>query len=125
MRQAVYKHRAARERLERTARQTERDTRDAYLGVISEISRVQALKQALASSRTALQATEAGYEVGTRTAVDVLLARQRLLDAQTTYARSRYDYVINVLTLEQAAGTLDESRLTRVNGWLGQTVSVK
>ncbi len=125
VRQAVYKHRAARERLEGTARQTERDTRDAYLGVISEISRVEALKQALASSRTALQATEAGYEVGTRTAVDVLLARQRLFDAQTSYARSRYDYVINVLTLEQAAGTLDESRLTRVNGWLGQTVSVK
>jgi outer membrane protein len=124
VRQAVYRHRAARERLEQTARETERQTRDAYLGVISEIARVEALKQALASSRTALQATEAGYEVGTRTAVDVLLARQRLLDAQTAYARSRYDYVINVLTLEQAAGTLDESRLTRVNGWLGETVSV-
>ena len=125
VREAVYRQRAARERLEGTARQTERDTRDAYLGVISEISRVTALKQALASSQTALQATEAGYEVGTRTAVDVLLARQRLFDAQTSYARSRYDYVINVLTLEQAAGTLDQSRLTRVNGWLGQTVSVK
>jgi len=125
VREAVYRHRAARERLEQTARETERQTRDAYLGVISEISRVQALKQALASSQTALQATEAGYDVGTRTAVDVLLARQRLLDAQTNYARSRYDYVINVLTLEQAAGTLDESRLLRVNGWLGQTVSVK
>ncbi|HXQ31631.1 MAG TPA: TolC family outer membrane protein [Steroidobacteraceae bacterium] len=125
VREAVYRHRAARERLEQTARETERQTRDAYLGVISEIARVQALKQALASSQTALQATEAGYDVGTRTAVDVLLARQRLLDAQTNYARSRYDYVINVLTLEQAAGTLDESRLTRVNSWLGQTVSVK
>jgi len=125
VRQAVYRQRAARERLERTARETERDTRDAYLGVISEIARVEALKQALASSQTALQATEAGYEVGTRTAVDVLLARQRLLDAQTSYARSRYDYVINVLTLEQEAGTLDESRLARVNGWLGQSVSVK
>ncbi len=125
VRQAVYKHRAARERLEQTARETERQTRDAYLGVISEIARVQALKQALASSQTALQATEAGYEVGTRTAVDVLLSRQRLLDAQTNYARARYDYVINVLTLEQAAGTLDEGRLTRVNGWLGQSVSVK
>ena len=125
VRAAVYKHRAARERLEQTARETERQTRDAYLGVISEIARVQALKQALASSQTALQATEAGYEVGTRTAVDVLLARQRLLDAQTNYARARYDYVINVLTLEQAAGTLDESRLQRVNGWLGQTVSVR
>lgn len=125
VRQAVYLHRAARERLEQTARETERETRDAYLGVISEIARVQALKQALASSNTALQATEAGYEVGTRTAVDVLLARQRLLDAQTNYARSRYDYVINVLALEQAAGTLDESRLARVNGWLGERVSVK
>jgi outer membrane protein len=125
VRVAVYKHRAARERLEQTARETERQTRDAYLGVISGIARVQALKQALASSQTALQATEAGYEVGTRTAVDVLLGRQRLLDAQTNYARARYDYVINVLTLEQAAGTLDEARVTRVNGWLVQTVSVK
>ena len=123
-REAVYRHRAAREHLERTARETERVTRDAYLGVISEISRVRALKQALESSQTALTATEAGYEVGTRTAVDVLLARQRLFDAQTNYARSRYDYVINVLTLEQATGSLDEARLTRVNGWLGQPVAV-
>ena len=125
VREAVYRQRAARERLERTARATERATRDSYLGVISEISRVKALRQALASSRTALAATEAGYEVGTRTAVDVLLSRQRLFDAQTNYARSRYDYVLNVLTLEQATGTLDESRLARVNGWLDQTVSVR
>jgi outer membrane protein len=125
VREAVYRHRAARERLERTARGTERQTRDAYLGVLSEISRVQSLRQALESSRTALQATEAGYEVGTRTAVDVLEARRRLFQAQTDYARSRYDYVLNVLTLEQAAGTLDESRLARVNGWLKDTVTVK
>ncbi len=125
IREAVYRHRAAREHLETTARATERATRDSYLGVISEISRVQALRQAVESSKTALAATEAGYEVGTRTAVDVLLARQRLFDAQTSYARSRYDYVLNVLTLEQAVGTLDESRVTRVNGWLGQPVSVK
>jgi len=125
VREAVYRHRAAREKLERTARATERETRDSYLGVISEISRVQALKQGLESSRTALAATEAGYEVGTRTAVDVLLARQRLFDAQTNYARARYDYVLNVLSLEKASGTLDESRVTRVNAWLDQTVSVK
>ena len=125
IREAVYRHRAAREHLETTARATERATRDSYLGVISEIARVRALKQALESTKTALAATEAGYEVGTRTAVDVLLARQRLFDAQTGYARSRYDYVLNVLTLEQATGTLDESRLARVNGWLNQIVSVR
>jgi outer membrane protein len=125
VREAVYRQRAARERLERTARATERSTRDAYLGVLSGIARVQSLKQAVASNQTALQATEAGYEVGTRTSVDVLTARQRLLQAQTDYARARYDYVINVLTLEQAAGSLDERRLLKVNGWLKDEVAVK
>lgn len=124
MREAVYRQRAARERLERIARETERQTRDAYLGVISEISRVRSLRQALESTRTALAATEAGYEVGTRTAVDVLDARRRLFQAESEYARSRYDYILNVLQLEQAAGTLDEARLARVNGWLADPVSV-
>jgi outer membrane protein len=118
VRQRVYLHRAARERSERTARETERQTRDAYLGVVSEISRVQALRQALESTRTAMQATEAGFEVGTRTTVDVLDSRRRLFEAQTNYARSRYDYIINVLRLRQAAGTLSQEDLEEVNGWL-------
>ena len=75
VRQAGFRHVAARERLERTARETEREARDAYLGVNSEVARVQSLRQAVESAMTALQATEAGYEVGTRTSVDVLEAR--------------------------------------------------
>lgn len=118
VRQSVYLHRAARERLERANRETERAARDAYLGVLSEISRVRALRQALESSRTALQATEAGFEVGTRTTVDVLDARRRLFDAQTNYARSRYDYILNVLQLQFAAGTLNQSDLEQINASL-------
>lgn len=118
VRQRVYLHRAARERSERTARETERAARDAYLGVLSEISRVQALRQAVQSSQTALQATEAGFEVGTRTTVDVLESRRNLFDAQTTYARSRYDYIVNLLRLKIATGNLSESDLQEVNGWL-------
>ena len=118
VREAVYQHRAAREALERVARETERQTRDAYLGVLSEISRVQALGQALQSSETALKATEAGFEVGTRTTVDVLAARRTLLEAQTNYARSRYDYILNVLRLKQAAGILNVEDLEEVDGWL-------
>lgn len=123
VREAVYLHRAARERLERTARETERETRDAYLGVLSEISRVQALKQALESSRTALQATEAGYEVGTRTTVDVLDARRRLAEAETNYARSRYDYLINTVRLKLAAGILKSEDVTDINQWLAAATS--
>lgn len=109
---------AAKERLERVSRQTERLARDAFLGVESEISRVRALRQALESSQTALKATEAGFEVGTRTTVDVLNARGVLVQAQTNYARSRYDYILNVLQLRLAAGTLDRAALEEVNGWL-------
>ena len=125
VREAVYRHRAAREHLEATARATERGTRDAYRGVLSEIAQVRALKQAVASNTTALRATEASYDVGTRTAVDVLLARQNLLYAQSNYARARYDYVINVLLLDQQTGTLAESRLARVNAWLDHKIPVR
>jgi outer membrane protein len=120
VRQRVYLHRAARERSERTARETERSARDAYLGVLSERSRVEALRQAVQSSQTALQATEAGFEVGTRTTVDVLESRRNLFDAQTNYARSRYDYIINLLSLKVATGDLNEADLQEVNGWLTQ-----
>jgi len=104
-------------------RQTERQTRDAYLGITSEISRVQALKQALESSRTALKATEAGYEVGTRTAVDVLASRRTLVQSETNYARAKYDYLLNLMRLRQAAGILDRPTLEQINGWLDETVS--
>jgi outer membrane protein len=116
--QSVYRHRAAMESLERIARQTERQARDAYLGVTSEISRVQALRQAVESSQTALRATEAGFEVGTRTSVDVLISQNNLRRAETTYARSRYDYILNVLRLKQAAGGLSADDLREVDGWL-------
>jgi outer membrane protein len=116
--QSVYRHRAAMETLERVVRQTERETRDAYLGVISEISRVQALRQAVESSRTALRATEAGFEVGTRTTVDVLNSQNNLRRAETTYSRSRYDYILNILRLKEASGSLGENDVVEVDGWL-------
>ena len=116
--QAVYQHRAALQSLERVARQTERETRDAYLGVIAEISRVRALDRAVESSETALQATEAGFEVGTRTTVDVLVSQNTLVRSRTNFARSRYDYMLNVLRLQQAAGSLSADSLDVVNGWL-------
>ncbi len=125
VRQAQFLNIAARERLERTARETEREARDAYLGVNSEVARVQSLRQAVESAMTALQATEAGYEVGTRTSVDVLEARRRLFEAQTNYARSRYDYLLNVLRLQLAAGTLDRQGLEEINALLTETIRVR
>jgi len=70
---------------------------------------------------TALRATESGYEAGTRTAVDVLQSRQQWVQAQTDYARSRYDYMINVIKLQQAAGILSEQTLQGLNALLNDT----
>ncbi len=112
---------AARERLERTSRSTERQARDAYLGVISEIARVQALRQALESSRTALAATEAGYEVGTRTAVDVLTSRRLLIQAETNFSAAKYSYLNNLISLRLAAGDLDRKTLEEINRFLTVT----
>lgn len=121
VREAVYLHRAAKEQVERIARETERETRDSYLGVISEISRVKALRQALLSSQTALEATEAGFDVGTRTTVDVLASRRALITARTNYLSARYDYIMNVMRLKLAAGTLSADDIENFNRWMTQT----
>jgi outer membrane protein len=118
VREAVYLHRASREQLQRVARETERQTRDAYLGVLSEISRVNALEQAVQSSRTALEATQAGFEVGTRTIVDVLNSQRSLYIAITNYYQSRYTYIGNVLRLKRAAGTLQLQDLEEIDRFL-------
>jgi len=118
VREAVYLHRASLEQVQRVSRETERATRDAYLGVLAEISRVKALRQAVASSQTALEATEAGFEVGTRTIVDVLNSQRDLYTAITNYYSSRYAYIGNVLLLKQAAGTLRIQDLEEIDGWL-------
>ncbi len=118
VREAVYLHRASHEQLQRVTRETERATRDAYLGVLSEISRVKALEQAVASSRTALETTQAGFDVGTRTIVDVLNSQRSLYIAITNYYQSRYVYIGNVLLLKQAAGTLQIQDLEQIDRWL-------
>lgn len=116
--QSVFRHRAAMEALERVSRATEREARDAYLSVTSEILRVEALRQALESSRTALRATQAGFDVGSRTTVEVLASQNELRRAETNYALSRYDYILNVLRLKLAAGSLNEADIAQVDGWL-------
>jgi outer membrane protein len=118
VREAQYRWIAAKEGVVQSSRATERQARDAYLGVISGIAHVQALRQALASDETALQATDAGYQVGTRTAVDVLNARKTLVQGQTDYAAARYDYIVSILQLRLAAGNLDRAQLAEINGWL-------
>jgi len=120
-REGAFLYEAAQQNLEAQRRATIRQTREAYLGVEAGISQVQARKQALASAQTALEATQTGYRVGTRTAIDVLNSQRQRYAAQRDYANSRYNYILATLNLKQAAGTLNEGDLQQVNGWLQET----
>ncbi|MEE8321185.1 MAG: TolC family outer membrane protein [Gammaproteobacteria bacterium] len=117
-REAAQRYNETMEKLEQARRAAQRSTREAYRGVISGISQVNALQQAVVSSETALQATQAGFEVGTRTAVDVVASERTTSAARRDYARTRYDYILNTLRLKQAAGTLSPEDLNLINNWL-------
>ena len=117
-RESRHRYRGALDDLERRRRITQRRARDAFRGVRSGISRVEALGQAVASAEAALGAVEAGFEAGARTSVDVLNGQRDLFGAKRDFSHARYDYVLERLRLEQAAGVLDEADLAEVNGWL-------
>ncbi len=124
VREQVALHRASRQRLDGSVRAAERATRDAYLSVVADQARVEALRQSVASSRSALRATERGVEVGNRTNVDVLDARRRVFEAERDYARARYDYLTNLVRLRSAAGMLLPADLEAINAYLVESVGV-
>ena len=115
---AQYDFEAAQFGVEQAKRSITRQVRDAYRGVIASISQVKALEATRLSSQSALEATEAGFEVGTRTIVDVLNSSRNLYSVMNDYAQARYNYILNGLLLKQAAGTLSEEDIKLVNQWL-------
>jgi len=108
----------AMESLEEARRTTQRNVRNSFLSVRSAVSQVKAYNQAVISSKSRLKASEAGYDVGTRTTVDVLDARRELFNSQRQYSRSRYDYILEKLRLEQFVGDLNEEDIKTINSWL-------
>jgi outer membrane protein len=117
-RQAVYDRDLSTDQLEQTRRATVRQTRSAYRAVIAGVSEVDARKQALVSAQSALEATQAGFEVGTRTIVDVLLSQQQQFAAEREYARARHGFILSNLRLKQSAGTIDVADIQAVNAML-------
>jgi outer membrane protein len=118
VRQAVADRDAAQDQFEVQRRAITRQTRNAFRAVLAGISEVEARKQGQISAQSALEATQAGFEVGTRTIVDVLLSQQVLFQAQRDYSQARHNYVLNGLRLKRAAGTLNEADLQAVNAQL-------
>lgn len=103
---------------ESTQRTVERQTRDAFQGVISGIASVRATQAAMRSAQLALESSQLGLKVGTRTEVDVLTALRNLYSAQRSYSQSRYDYLLSVLNLKRQAGRLAADDLADIDALL-------
>ena len=114
-RQAGFSLRAADETLDQVERSVIRQTENAFRAIVAGIREVEARRQALISAESALEATNAGFEVGTRTIVDVLQSEQRFFQAERDFSRARHEFILNQLRLSQVAGQLEEDDLVRVN----------
>lgn len=104
------------------ARAAERSITENTLNLLrivsTDVAQVHAQQQVIRSAESALEATQAGYEAGTRTIVDVLAAQKTLYAAKKDYANARYNYILNSVRLKQIAGTLSASDLLNINAWL-------
>lgn len=117
-RESNFRYQQAQYRLEQQRRATERDARSAYLGVTAGINLVKAYRQALASNQTAYEATQAGFDAGTRTTLDLLNAQREEFRSKRDYASARYDYLLASLELKAVVGALTESDLKQINDYL-------
>ncbi|MDE9432851.1 outer membrane channel protein TolC [Xenorhabdus bovienii] len=121
--QAKYNFVSASQDLENTYRKVIQDVRSSSNNLSASISSITANKQAVVSAQSSLDSMEAGYQVGTRTIVDVLDATTKLYQAKQSLSKARYDYLINQLVNKQARGTLNEDDLVALNNILGTKIS--
>ncbi len=118
VRQAVADYDRALDLMEQERRAVIRQTRNNFRAVIAGMSEVQAFGQTVVSAQSALEATEAGFEVGTRTIVDVLIAQRSLFQAQQDYSRARHDFILDHFRLRSSAGTIELADIQRINAVL-------
>lgn len=108
----------ARTDLEDAKRNLAQATRATYFGVLSGMSQVKALEAAEASSQSALEANQLGYQVGVRINIDVLNAQSQLFQTKASLAKARYDVLVGGLKLRQASGVLQSQDLKPINALL-------
>ncbi|WEF12451.1 outer membrane channel protein TolC [Pectobacterium actinidiae] len=123
VKQAQHSYVSSSELLESAHRSVIQTVRSSFNNISASISSINAYKQAEVSAQSSLDAMEAGYQVGTRTIVDVLDATTTLYNAKQQLSSARYDYLINQLNIKSAQGTLSETDLQALNASLGQPVS--
>lgn len=115
VRQAIFNKQKALSDVDTARRQMEQETQRAYLNLNTSIAQLKAYEQALVSSQSQLDSTTVGYDVGSRTSVDLLNAQQQLFSAKRDLLQARYAYLVNIIKLKAASGIIVESDLEDIN----------
>lgn len=125
VRESGYRLEESRHGEDLTLRNITTDARNLFRTVNTDVDRIEAHCQGIASTDSALKATESGYKVGSRNMIDVLNAQKELYAAQRDYFNARYDFIINTLYLKQTAGTLSPEDLQKLNEWMADHLEEK
>lgn len=123
-RQSLYQAKAAEQNYVAVKRNTRQSARSNHQLALTNAARVKARKQAVTSASSALKATQAGYEVGTRNIVNVLMAQRTLFQAKRNFANARYDYILSMMRLKQVAGQLSPEDVYGLNNWLNTNINI-
>jgi outer membrane protein len=123
-RQSSYQAQAAEQNYIAAKRNTMQAARSNHQLAITNAARVKARKQAITSAESALKATQAGYDVGTRNIVDVLVAQRTLFQAKRNFSNARYDYILSMMRLKQVAGQLSPEDVYKLNNWLNTSINI-
>ena len=117
-RQALQLLNSATEQLRQETLAVERETRAAFLGVKTALSKVEALGQAVEALKLTLESKQEGYKSGLNTMINVLDAERDLYLGKRDYAQTRYDYILNIIRLKQSVGTISQTDVSMVSSWL-------
>jgi protease secretion system outer membrane protein len=90
------------------------ELRKAYDLVQNSVAKVTALEKAVASGKELMKATEQSIKGGVRINLDLLNAQQQLYTSQRDLAQARYMYLLGLLRMRAAAGTLDDGAVREV-----------
>lgn len=116
--QARFQFEAATEQVDVQRRAVKLQVKNSFRKIIAAIGQIHALETAISSSQVALEAETAGFEVGTRTMVDVLVVLRNLYANKRDYAKAVYDYIIESFTLRHGASLIARQDIEVVNTWL-------
>ena len=111
-------YQAALHRQEGTRRNVDRLSRAAYQAITSGISRLNALKAAVKSGNSTVEAKREGFKAGVNTNVEVLDAVRDLYGSERDYINAKYQFILSTLQLKRVTGSLEVADLERVNSWL-------